>query len=161
MTRCPSNVVKTRPEDILWLCHRMRADELVQLDALTDMSSDDLPVYFLGKTGPKFTVLDANGYPVVAGGFESVSAGVLQSWMLGREGGWDTHWRSITKASRWLMDTLLAQPEIRRLQTVALASRVEACRWYVDGLGMKPEGVWRAYGSNGVDAAAFSRIKGD
>lgn len=157
MTRCPSNVVPIRWQDVFYLCERMRPDEREQLDAFFDLSDEDIPRFFLGKTGPAYTLVDANGLPLVCGGWESVADGVMQSWMIGSMDAWATNWRGITKASRWIMDELLSRG-VRRLQTNALASRVEACEWYVRGLLMQPEGIWRQYGRQGQDVAAFSRV---
>lgn len=143
----------------MFLCRVMRTDEREQLHAFFDMSEDEWPALFLGKMGPRYTVVDDKGVPQVAGGWETVSDGVMQSWMLCAEGAWDTHWRSITKASRWVMDQLLSHG-VRRLQTTALASREKACEWYVNGLLMRPEGVWRQYCRQGQDMACFARTRG-
>lgn len=160
MTRCPAHVVPLRPQDVFYLCERMREDEREQLQAFYDIESDRLPLFFLNKTGPCYTLVDSAGLPLVCGGWESVGEGVMQSWMVGSDTAWHTHWRSITKASRWLMDALLAAG-VRRLQTTALASRTMACQWYERGLGMQPEGIWRQFGRQGQDVACYSRVQGD
>ncbi len=159
MSRAPSNMVVTKPQDLFWLVDRMRPDEAEQLHAFYDMQGQaDVLRFFLNKTGPAFTILDAKGIPVCAGGWESVTDGVMQSWMLGSMEAWDEHWRSITKGARWLMEELLYRRGIRRLQTNALASRAAACDWYVKGLRMEPEGVWRKFGRQGQDVACFARV---
>lgn len=165
MTRFPANLVATKAFDLLYLCERMRPDEIEQLRAFFpgfdgEYDGETVAKMFIQKSGPAFTLLDSEGTPVCAGGWESIAEGVMQSWMVGTMAGWEQHWRSITKGSRWLMDSLLANG-IRRLQTNALASRTEACRWYVDGLKMKPEGVWRGFGRQGQDVAFFSRLAGE
>ena len=160
MTRCPSNLVPMRPQDVFYLCERMRADEQEQMRAFFDLDAEQTPLFFLNKTGPRYTLIGDDGMPLACGGWEPVSDGVMQSWMIGCDEAWTTHWRSLTKASRWLMDALLSHG-IRRLQTNALASRTGACEWYERGLGMKPEGIWRQYGRQGQDVAAFSRVAGD
>lgn len=157
--RCPSNVIPMRPFDVLYLCERMREDEREQLAAFFDMPPEDWPGFFLAKRGPRFTVVDAQGMPLVAGGWESVSQGVMQSWMLGSEEAWRTHWRSITRAVRWSMDALLACEGIWRLQTNALASRTAACEWYVRGMRMRQEGIWHKFGRQQQDVACFARVK--
>lgn len=159
----PKNLVKAKHADILLLCQNMRPDEIEQMQAFFDLDeydADAAALILMNKQGPKFTLLDNNGHPVCSGGWEPVGHGIMQSWMVGTMAGWDRHWRSITKSSRWLMDTLLDNG-IRRLQTNALASRVDACRWYTDGLKMQPEGIWRKYGRQGQDVAAFARVAED
>jgi hypothetical protein len=159
--RCPSNVAPLTELDILFLFPRMRADEQDQLDAFYDFADErEARRFFLNKTGPAFTLFDEGRMPVVCGGWESVAEGVMQSWMICREDAFERHWRSITKASRWLMDELLARG-VRRLQTNALASRTAACQWYVDGLKMRQEGVWRKFGRGGEDVACFARVAED
>lgn len=160
MTRCPANVVPLRWQDVFYLCERMREDELEQLDAFFDLDGAEIPRFFLSKSGPMYTLVDDDGRPLVCGGWESVADGVMQSWMVGCDDAWTTHWRSITKASRWIMDELLARG-VRRLQTNALASREAACEWYQRGLLMKPEGIWRKFGRQGQDVACFARVAED
>lgn len=159
----PSNLVACRPAHLVYLAHRMRADEIDQYLALTGAERYDPDVAvrgFINIPGPaKFTVVDRSGAPVVAGGFEEVIPGVWQSWMVGTDEGWAENWRSITKATRWLMDELLAGGA-RRLQTTALANREAAIHWYTNGLGMHQEGRWKNYGRNGEDVVQFARLGG-
>ena len=161
--KCPSRVVKTRPLDILFVAQNMRPDEIEQLIAIRDVEGydpDETAVWFMNKLGPKFTLLDKNGLPICVGGYEPVLPGVWQSWMLGTMEAWETDWRSITKACRWLAEELFLAGA-RRLQCNALASRTAACEWYVRSLKMTPEGVWRKFGLQGQDIACFSRLAED
>jgi hypothetical protein len=161
MTRCPANVVETSLPDLVVLCRNLRPDDREQLAALFgDVSDDSLAAMIMLKSGPKFTVLNEQGMPVCAGGYEPVADGVMQSWMIGNDEGWTLHWRTLTKAARWMMDTLL-EGGVRRLQTMALASRSAACRWYTGSLKMQPEGVMRGFGRGGEDVAIFSRLAGE
>lgn len=166
MKRAPANMVRATPADIILLCQQMREDEREQLAAFfpgfdNGFDPDEAARLLIPKTqGVAFTLLDDDSRPVCAGGWETVADGVMQSWMVGSMAGWEKHWRSITKGSRWLMDTLL-ESGVRRLQTNALASRQDACRWYVDGLKMRPEGIWRGFGRQGQDVAFFSRLAGE
>ena len=161
MARCPANVVQTTLPDLVMLARAMRPDEQEQIRAFAGtFDPDTFAAGLMLRPGPKFTLLDAAGNPVVAGGYMPTTEGVMDSWMVGTMDGWGTHWRSITKASRWMMDTLL-EGGIRRLQTTVLASRVQTCQWYMKSLKMTPEGVWRGYGQQGQDIALFSRLAGE
>lgn len=149
------------PEDLLYLCKRMRADEIEQYLAITHAPSYDFRVAAVGMMnipGVKFSLLGVDDLPVVAGGYEEVAPGVWQSWMVGTEDGWAKHWRSITKETRRLMDELLEAGAVR-LQTTALASRTLAHRWYTKGLGMQYEGTLRRMASGGRDVSMFARVK--
>lgn len=163
MTRKPSRLRPTVPMDIFYICHNMRQDEVEQLRAFFPMDEydpDEAALMFLNKGGPKMTLVDENDMPICVGGYESVSEGVMQSWMAGTMEGWQKHWRSITKSSLWMIEQLFMQG-IARVQTNALASRVGACEWYVKSLGMTYEGTWRKFGRQGQDVACFSRLAED
>jgi hypothetical protein len=159
--RAPSNLIPMKPIHVLYLCERMRPDEIEQLHAFVNIEGADgeydpdaAAKLFLNKQGPQFTVMGADGFPVVCGGYDMSIDGVWQSWMVGSMEGWEKNWRSITKASRWLMWSLF-QNGARRLQTSAIASRCQAHEWYIRGLGMKHEGVQRGAGLNGEDIHLF------
>lgn len=145
--------------DLLTLASRARPDEIVQWEAVTGTRWDisEIAADHYARTGIKYVLVDpATDRPIVAGGYQLVGPDVWQSWMIGTMDEWGTHWRSITKATRRVMDELIAQGA-RRLQTTALASRTEAIHWYVKGLKMQPEGVMRNFGANGEDVAMFAR----
>lgn len=159
VTRPPSSVVPCRLVHLVYVCERMRADEIEQYAALCGpFDPERAAIAFARAPGHKFTVLGPDGFPAACGGYEEVFPGVWQSWMAGTPAGWTTSWRAITKGSRWLADGLL-ELGARRLQTNALASRTEAIEWYERGLGLKREGTWRSYGANGEDVACFARVR--
>lgn len=160
VTKPPSNMVECKNVHLTYLCERMRPDEIEQYLSITGAKTFNAEVVsrgFMNIPGHKFTVLGKDGLPVAAGGYEEVAPGVWQSWMVGSCEGWATHWRSITKATRWLMDGLM-EMGARRLQTTALASRTKAIEWYVKSLGLSYEGTWRKFGKNGEDVACFARV---
>ena len=150
-------------EDIAYLSRRMRADEVEQwlaLTGFTDYDPNEAARAVLATMGEvAFCLVDAHDRPIVAGGFTRVRPGVWQSWMIGTDESWAAHWRSITKAARKTMDRLLATPDCNRVQTLALESRTEAHRWYVEGLGMVDEGPKRRVFANGADGREFSKVK--
>lgn len=158
----PSSLIECRNAHIVWVCDRLREDEQEQFASFTGQAFDVelCAAAFIGKPGPKFTILDADGIPAAVGGYEEVLKGVWQSWMCGTDDGWRTCWRSITKGSRWVAATLLEGPA-HRLQTNCLASRTKTMEWYERGLGLKREGVMRKLGANGEDAVMFSLTKED
>jgi hypothetical protein len=160
----PRGVIELRMWHLEYLCRNMREDEREQLVALSGMTRFDPEVAalgFLNSPGPRFTLIGADGTPLVAGGYIPCPIeGVFDSWMVGTQAAWDTHWRDITRATRWLMDGIL-EGGGRRLQTIALASRSAAIEWYIRSLWLEPDGIARQLGRNGEDAARFVRLKED
>jgi hypothetical protein len=165
--RLPSNCVPVEPDHLVYLCHQMREEEREQYTVMTGQ------IYHPGQAARRFinaagdaprlcsvTVVGADGYPAVAGGYEYVSPGVWQSWMLGTAQGWAGHWRSITKASRWVADRAF-DIGAHRLQIQCLTSRRAALTWFDKALGFSPEGVMRGYGPAGQDVALYARLRGD
>jgi hypothetical protein len=166
VTKPPANLIVCKSSHILYLCDRMRDDEIAQYQALVSgqktFEPDAAALGFMNIPGAiRFTLVDDDSVPICAGGWHEFFPGVWQSWMVGTSEGWAHHWRSITKASRWVMDGLFQQAGARRLQTNALASRTQAIEWYERSLGMTREGTWRGFGTNGEDVALFSRVRGD
>lgn len=165
--RLPSNVIPCRPAHLVYLSDRMREDEKAQFLAITgfDEFSSDAAIGWLmdvsqRSQGFAFTVLCDDNLPAAAGGFHPIGAGVWQAWMAGTEQGWAEQWRSMTKATRWLMERIF-ETGAHRMQTSAITSRVKAIEWFERSLGFKPEGVFRHYGIRGEDIANFSRLRGE
>jgi hypothetical protein len=149
--------------DLLQICVNARDDEKQQYEAIVgEWHIDDVVHGFWVKPGVKFSLIDSKTDECVCiGGWEPVIPGVYQSWMVGTDPHWCGYWRSITKWSRKVMGKMFSELDARRLQTNALASRTQAIEWYLRGLKLKPEGIWRDFGLNGEDVAAFSRTAED
>lgn len=165
--RLPSNVVPCRPEHIVYLVQHMREDERAQFIALSglDEFNEDAAVrWFIDAAFQSglfaITVLQDDNLPAAAGGFQPAGTGVRQAWMLGTADGWSQQWRSLTKATCWLIDRIF-EGDHHRVQTSAITSRERAIEWFERSLGFKPEGVWRHYGIRGEDIAHFSRLRGE
>lgn len=162
VTTAPSGVVPFRMGHALYLTHRMRPDEIEQYVALSGAEEFDPDVAALGwcnTPGAKFTLVDSQGVPIIAGGYiPHPIEGVFDSWMVGTMDGWEKHWREITKASRWLADSLL-EAGARRLQTMCLASREQTMEWYIRSLRMEPDGLVKKLGRGGEDAMRFVRME--
>lgn len=140
----------------------MRPDEIAQWKALTGYETyepNSAALGFAMMQGPTFVLVGDDGVPVVAGGLEPIRPKVYQTWMVGTMDGWGKHWRAITKASRRLIDDLLASGEANRVQTMALTTRTEAHEWYRRGLGMDYEATLRGFFSDGSSAALFAKVR--
>jgi len=159
--RRPS-IVEPSVFDIRVLAEDMRPDEVAQWLALTgfkDYDPDRAAKAILATMGPYcFCLIDAEGRPVAAGGFNEAQDGVFEAWMMASLGAWGTHWRAFTKHARRMMDAMFASGRARRIQVHALADRKAAHAWYDRGLGMSHEGTLRRYFADGQDAVIYSRI---
>jgi hypothetical protein len=160
--RPPKGLIACRNGHLVYLCDRMREDERLQYEALTGCAYNPevAATGFINLPGVKFTVIGPDGFPAASGGYHEVIPGVWQSWMVGTEEGWRTSWRLITKATRWLIEGLMAGGA-RRLQTTALANRTCAIEWYTRALGLKYEGTHKKFGAHGEDVVAFARVAED
>lgn len=148
--------------DLLYLCQSIRPDERRQWELLHGAKWDvaDAAHGFFNRAGVMFALKDdSSSLPIVAGGWHEYQPGVWDSWMIGTPGGWAMRWRSITKACRKVMDKLMERGA-RRLETVSIASRTEACDWYVRGLLMHHEATFAQYATNGEDAVLYARVRG-
>lgn len=157
------NVRQATLIDLIHVCRHARPDEIEQTLAfgyadVYDPDAEAVALYRMG--GPKLTVVGRDGMPAAVGGATEVASGVYSVWAMGTLAGWETEWRTMTKATLRLFDSLLAGPA-HRIEIKSLASRADACHWYTKGLKMQPEGVRRSYGRNGEDAIEFSRVRGD
>lgn len=159
--KAPTGLRECSLLDLLRLCFDLRGEEVEQYLAVSFADTYDherAAIAFYSRPGPKFCI-EVDNRPVCAGGYEEVAPGVWQSWMVGTDASWREHGLAITRASRWVMGRMFDVYGARRLQTNGLAERSLACEWYERGLKMKPEGVWRAFGRNGEDVAAYSILR--
>ena len=138
--RYPRNMVPFKPEHLFYLAANARQDEREQWEYFHGKPYDprDVTAYVLRQKGPAFTVMGCDGNPAVAGGYFYVSPGVWQSWMLGTPLGWILNWRSITKATRWLVWAMF-QIGAKRLETFVQPSRARTCEWYCRAMGLQRE----------------------
>ena len=146
--------------DLLMLCSEARPDEIEQYRELTgkEWITDEVANDFYNRPGVKFALINGNT-PIVAGGFYMLIDGVWESWMVGTMNHWETHWRSITKWSRRVMDLMFSENGARRLQTCASAKRIKTCEWYTRGLKMHQEAILKGFGVTGGDMVIFARMK--
>lgn len=148
--------------DLGYLCERMREDERDQFCALNGHATFEPDVaarQLAALPGISFALLDEGSLPIAAGGFVQVRPMVWQSWMVGTDAGWEAHWRDLTKACKRVMRHLFEGGNCHRIETVCLASRTKAGRWYMKSLGETFEGVQRAWFPDGRDAAWYAKVK--
>lgn len=148
-----------RGEELRFICERLSESERDQYEALGFGAFDPeaLASLLLAKEGPKL-LMRVDGVPVACGGYDSVGVGVMQSWMVGTVDGWASYGRVITRETRRFMRVLLSVEGIRRLQTMCLAERAEARRWY-EAIGLDFEGTLRGFARDGRDCVLYARVE--
>lgn len=145
--------------DYVYVAQRLPEDQRRQWEALSDGTPFDperMAVSLAARIGPKWVLFLPDSTPLAIGGYDMLREGVWQDWLIGTEDAWANHWRAITKHCRRVMDYMLRH-EAHRLQTIALADRFMAFKWF-GALGLQLEGTLRGYGHNGEDCVIYSRV---
>jgi len=154
----PASVIRPSLETLVYLCRNALPAEVEQYAALTfaeyDAEAAATAFWRAGKWS--LGVAHPDGTPAAAGGYEQVAPGVWQSWMVGTVRGWREMWVDIHRATRYLTEALVDSGLARRLQTMALAKRTEACEWY-ERLGLIYEGTMRGFAADGQDVVMYGR----
>ncbi len=161
VNRVPKNIIPFKLWHIEYIAQNMRDDEIEQYMAfrgLKEYDPDEAAIFFANIPNElKYTLISEKGEPLMCGGYYCIKAGVWNSFMAATPEAWETHWRSITKAVRWLM-TQLIDGGADRLQTTCLSKRKKTIEWYKKSLGMKFEGKMLNYCGKGVHASMFAVI---
>jgi hypothetical protein len=147
--------------DLDMIVPNMRADEVEQYLAFTgDKAFDPLDAAFLFAQfrGPRWTITDGRGSPLVTGGIETMREGVGRAWMAGPVKAWDAYGLQITLICRRLFNRALASGHYHRIEILALPQRAAACDWYKRGLGFEFESLRRRY-VNGHDVVAYVKVR--
>jgi len=156
--RAPANLMPATNAQLMYLVERMRADEIAQYEAFFGaFDPETAAAFFIAKPAPRVAIIDEEGFPVVAGGYEQIFPGVWSSWMLGTQQGWEKHWRTITKGSRWLIGQIM-NSGARRVQTNVLTDRRKTCEWYMRGLGLSHEGDHPGFGLGGECVSDYALV---
>jgi hypothetical protein len=161
--RKPDNLIAAKNWHMQYIAERMRPDEITHWKAVSGSDRYDPEVAasgFISTPGVKFAVLNKDGTPAaVIGTFEGLP-GVWTGWMIGTMDGWSSEWRSLTRATRWLIDEWM-QAGAKVVRICTIEERAQAMDWYERGLLMKYEGVHRCSGAQGQNIVFFSRTQGD
>lgn len=108
--------------------------------------------------GKKWTFADDEDKAVVVGGYAPYRAGVYASWFLVDNAAWGTHGREITKMAAERTQFML-DSGAHRLETLCLASRKLAQRWY-KSIGLRHESTAQGFCVDGSDAVLYVATRG-
>lgn len=150
-----------RISDYRLICADLPADEVRQYKALNggEYDADELAAVMYLMPGPKWTVAADGDIPIAAGGYTQELSGVWRSWMLARPICWEKYAEEVTNICVGVMEMMFADFKAHRLETVCLADRAKARRWYEKGLGLQYEGTRSAAGINKEDIAVYAKTR--
>lgn len=118
--------------DIVHIVADLRPDELDQMRAFGFHDIESVVDYSDSIMGRRFTYIDEtrNSPPLVTGGFATTHIeGLCRSWFLASEHAWKNYGREITDLTIKNIDFMFDNG-MKRVETVCLASRKMAHRWY-------------------------------
>lgn len=132
----------------------LREDDRAQWYAFTgyDYSADAVALECWNYPGPKWAICGEDGLPLAVAGCRLMRIGVYQSWFLSGTELW-THGKAVTEITRKVMLEML-DTGAHRIETLCLASRKDARRWYED-VGLHFEAEFKHYGTSGETAVQY------
>lgn len=146
--------------DLLVVCKSLPEDEIEQIEAFTGTEFDveSIAVSTYNIPGPRWTCRIAEtGEPLVVAGYMQVGASIWRSYMLANERAWKEYGGEVTHHVKEVIENLARGQEHIRLETIALASRDRARRWY-ERVGLEYEGTLHCYGAGGEDAVMYVKV---
>lgn len=115
-------------------------------------SADDAARQAANFPGPAWC-FDAEGQPIVVGGFIPMRPGVYRAWFYATSVAWERHGRGVSRIVRKLIASMLVE-QAHRIEVVTLADRSRARRWY-ETIGLRFESLMVKYGVYGEDAVTY------
>jgi len=108
--------------------------------------------------GPKWAAVEGEKTFIV-GGFAPQRAGVYTTWFLASKEAWATQAKRVTEIAIERKNLMFSDGSTHRLETVCLASRKLAHRWYKT-IGLAHEATLKGYCIDGSDAMVFADVRG-
>lgn len=142
MMRRPLNMKISTLQHLITVANDMREEERDQYVATFHRaySASDAACFCWQLPGPKFTVFHEDR-PCAAGGAAYTGSGEWEMWMIGTSDGWSHQAKALTRAAKWLVETLLEDTGARKIITHSLTNRNRAMHWFERSLGMKCDSV--------------------
>lgn len=148
--------------DILMVCSDLPQDEIEQIEAFSGSKFDaeTIAVQIMSLGGSKWTGYDKETHePLVVAGFTQIGPTLWRSFMLASNKAWAEHGIEVTVECRRAIKQLIQDQQHIRLETVCLASRDKARKWYL-AIGLEYESTMPAYGATGETAVLYTKTKG-
>lgn len=146
--------------DVLGVCLNLPQDERDVYRTLSgqDYDPDAVAADLWQTAGPNWCMADERGVPVVVCGYARMQPGVYRSWYLATEAAWKQHGTEVTRLTRDIVSGMLKQGGAHRLETLTLASKSLARRWY-DRLGLQFESTLKGFGVGGEAAVMYVALR--
>jgi len=157
-----TDVRDTRLVDILVVTNDLPQDEIEQIEAFSGGVFDpqNMAVQIMSMGGVKWTCYEKEtGEPLVVAGFVQIGATLFRSFMLASNKAWDEHGLEVTLHCRRAVKNLVQGKQNIRLETLCLASRDKARKWY-PAIGLEYESTMPAYGATGETAVLYTKTQG-
>lgn len=148
--------------DILVVGRALPQDELDQIKALTgaEFNYEETAVQLMSNAAVKWCIREAETKePLAVGGLLQIGPTIWRTWFFANQRAWNEYGRELTVHVARTRKNILDTQDHARIETVALASREDACRWY-EAVGMTHESTMRGYGVNGESAVMYVSTKG-
>jgi len=142
--------------DVLYVCGNLPDDERELFEAINgeQFNADDVAAAAFQCPGMHWVIRSSGGIALVAGGFVRQRPGVFRTWFFATEFAWTSHGGELTLLVRDVIQRLLDERLAHRVETVTLANRHRARKWY-EQIGLKQESTLRGYAATGEDAVLY------
>lgn len=147
--------------DLMYVACGIESGEKEQMAAFSGapFSIDGCVKEALNYVGPKWAIVDDTNeqVAVAVGGLTGCRPGVVRSWFMARPEAWAKGSNITALVAGVVAGTL--QSSAHRVETVCLASREQARRWY-EKVGLSYEATLKNYGASGEDAVLYVALRG-
>lgn len=145
--------------DVLGVCLQLPAEDRAEHRAMTgqEYDPDAAAVNLWAGSGPRWCIADERGLPLVVCGYAHMQPGVFRSWYYATSEAWEKHGVEVTRVTSELIQGMLRE-HAHRLETVCLASRSKARRWY-DRIGLRYESTLQGFGVGGEAAVMYVALR--
>ncbi len=141
------------------VCHALPESEREVYEVLggEKYNCDAAAAQAWGAPGLKWLFM-ADREPIAIGGFTPMSPSTYRTWFYATERAWEQHGKGLTVEVARLIDWILDEEMVYRVETVTLASQTRARAWY-EKIGLQQESTLRGFGAGGADAVMYVAVR--
>lgn len=146
--------------DFTHCAHNICEDEAEVYREMTgqEFYAEDVAAQLWCGGGQRWTFWETVGnFAAAVGGYSEVRPGVWASWFMATPEAW-ARGSQITERVAEIVQFVLDQPDVRRLETVTLASRAKARAWY-ERIGLHYESTACKASASGQDLVTYVALR--